>query len=312
MTDHAAEALEKLGFREWYRVDSDTPLFSRVVMRDHELAGRAVDLQPFDVSSDHVRFATGVIDGHTVPCLAVESQLALHSDYRMRRCDRHDVALLESLTAERSAESEPADASSGHHGEAIVVSERVVQASDSAIDAPPIARRIMRRLIRGSSTVLIVPVNQIDDLRHANALEAGMPAHVTVLYRFVRAREVDRHAKEMLGAALGEIPAFDFTLSEIRRFPNVVYLAPDPPEPFVALTHAVLRHWPDQQPYDGAFDEIVPHVTVAYGESTPSGVVEHLPITARAQEVWLMTRRGNRWVLRERFELGAPSGPPKL
>lgn len=312
MTEHAVEALEKLGFREWYRVDSDTPLCSRVVMSDHELAGRAVDLQPFDVSSDYVRFATGAIDRHTVPCLAVESQLAFHSEYRLRRRDRHDAALLESLIVERSAESEPAGTSSGGHGEAIVVSERVVQASDSTIDAPPISQRIMRRLIRGSSTVLIVPVNQIDDLRHANALEAGMPAHVTVLYPFVRAREVDRHAKEMLGAALGAIPAFDFTMSEIRRFPNVVYLAPDPAEPFVALTHAVLRHWPDQQPYDGAFEEIVPHVTVAYGESTPSGVVEHLPITARAQEVWLMTRQGNRWVLRERFELGAPSGPPKL
>jgi lincosamide nucleotidyltransferase A/C/D/E len=93
----AVEALEDLGFSRWYDVDSDVPLFSRIVLHDHPVAGRAVDLQPLDISAGHVEFSTGTIENRQVACLSLQSQLTTHSNYRKRPCDRADLAVLNSL-----------------------------------------------------------------------------------------------------------------------------------------------------------------------------------------------------------------------
>ena len=43
----------------------------------------------------------------------------------------------------------------------------------------------------------------------------------------------------------------------------MVYLAPEPAAPFVALTEAVGAEFPGFPPYGGAFDEVVPHLTIS-------------------------------------------------
>jgi 2'-5' RNA ligase len=157
-------------------------------------------------------------------------------------------------------------------------------------------------------SALIVPVEAANDMRHRSAREHGMPAHVTILYPFVPARQLDAQARGRLAAAIGQVGAFDFTLRELRRFPAVVYLAPEPAAPFIALAEAVMREWPEYKPYGGAFEKIVPHVTVAYGDTAPTQVHDRMPIEVRADEVWLMARMLNRWVRRRRFTLGLPRG----
>lgn len=255
----AVNALGAMGYHEWYRFETDRPLFSRIVLRDHVVAGRAVDLHPLDMSLEHVAFATGSIEGVPVPCLSVQSQVETHSNYRKRLRDRLDVATL-------------------------------------------------RKVIEGSSTALIVPVPALDGLRDESVCEDGMPAHVTILHPFLRVRGIDEEIEEELGSLLAGISSFDFALSEIRSFPEVVYLAPEPPEPFVALTEAIVARWPEKPPYEGAFEEIVPHVSLAYGQTAPSGVSERLPIAAHAEEVWLMRKHGSGWQCARRFPLG-PRGP---
>lgn len=49
-----------------------------------------------------------------------------------------------------------------------------------------------------------------------------------------------------------------------RAVPGVVYLAPKPAALFIAFTQAVVERWPEHQPYGGAYEEIIPHLTVAY------------------------------------------------
>jgi hypothetical protein len=254
-TQRAVEVLEGLGYHEWYRVDSDVPLFSRIVVHDHELAGRVVDLHPLDFAHEHVEFSKGEIEGRSVGCLSLASQAKTHTNYRKRWRDRADLAVL-------------------------------------------------RKLLEGSTTTLIMPVPGADDLLQPSAHEAGIPAHITLLYPFLGARTVDHEIESALGSLLREISAFDFALSEVGRFPGVVYLAPESAAPFAALVQALVERWPDHQPYGGAFEEIVPHLTVAYGEDVPSGLTERLPIRARAQEVWLMSRTAGRWVRRASFPLG--------
>jgi 2'-5' RNA ligase len=126
-------------------------------------------------------------------------------------------------------------------------------------------------------------------LRYTLDAPAGIPAHVTVLFPFVepeRLGEVEGRLAELISA----VPAFDVTFARTARFPDVLYLEPDPAEPFVALTHAIEREWPDQPPYGGHYETIVPHLTVAEPEDLvmldgiAADVEQHLPIVTRARE----------------------------
>ena len=55
------------------------------------------------------------------------------------------------------------------------------------------------------------------------------------------------------------------------RFPGVVWLAPEPAEPFIALTELLAAAFPDHPPYEGAHDEIVPHLTLGLGTESVLG-----------------------------------------
>jgi 2'-5' RNA ligase len=146
-----------------------------------------------------------------------------------------------------------------------------------------------RRARRGAATALLVPVPAAAGLAVGGA--PALPPHVTVLYPFVGTRAVGADLVEALHETLGAVPSFDFALTTLGRFPGVLYAAPEPAEPFVALTEACVRRWPGHPPYGGAYDTVVPHLTLAEGPE-PAGLPERaaaaLPLAARAEEVWLM------------------------
>ena len=52
-------------------------------------------------------------------------------------------------------------------------------------------------------------------------------------------------------------------LASVGRWPDVVYLAPEPDAPFRRLTAALASAFPDYPPYEGAHEEVIPHLTVA-------------------------------------------------
>jgi len=102
-------------------------------------------------------------------------------------------------------------------------------------------------------------------------------------------------------------------LAATRRFSSVLYLAPDPAEPFSELTRAIAEHYPETPPYGGAFLDTVPHLTVAAVATqqelcrieeefcrTSAGM---LPIEGYAREVWLVEKREGRWRRRSSFPL---------
>jgi len=98
-----------------------------------------------------------------------------------------------------------------------------------------------------------------------------------------------------LGELFGRFDGFDFSLSEVRWFDQrVVYLAPSPQSAFRGLSQGVIEAFPQFPPYEGAYDDVIPHVTV--GEDAPHFLLRaagwmvkrRLPITGRATEVWLM------------------------
>jgi 2'-5' RNA ligase len=138
-------------------------------------------------------------------------------------------------------------------------------------------------------TALMVPVPaaepQIGELRLAHDPSAahGVPAHVTILFPFLDPDDLDEGA---LADLIAGFPAFDFELDRIGRFPEgAVWLHPSPSVPFVDLTAAVFQRWPECPPYEGQFDEVIPHVTIS---EMPIDVDLQLPIAARAREVMLV------------------------
>ncbi len=139
----------------------------------------------------------------------------------------------------------------------------------------------------------------------------GAPAHITVLGPFLDIEGVRSDERARLRALFAAAARFDFSLVRVARFTGVLFLAPDPPEPFVSLTEAVWRSWPKFPPYRGAYDEIVPHLTVAVGDDrfveVEKALTPLLPITATVDEVWLIARGPDgRWVRTETFRLDGP------
>jgi hypothetical protein len=132
----------------------------------------------------------------------------------------------------------------------------------------------------------------------------GIPAHVTVISPFVAPARIDEHLLGALADVAGSVPAFEVTFARCSWFGDaVLWLAPEPAAPFRALTAALWSRFPDCPPYGGAYDDVVPHLTV--GHSVESGrlrpaaraLSRRLPFTARAESVTLMARAGglDRW-----------------
>jgi 2'-5' RNA ligase len=164
-----------------------------------------------------------------------------------------------------------------------------------------------------------VPVPEAEPLvgaaraEHDPVAAAGMPAHVTVLYPFAPPRRIDAAMEQALARLFAAAEPFEFELRGVGRFPGVVFLAPEPARPFVALTELVHQRWPSWPPYRGAFAEVVPHLTVAEGPE-PAGLADRLqaalPVAGRAATVDLYEeQRDGRWARRCSFPLGL--SPPR-
>jgi hypothetical protein len=114
-----------------------------------------------------------------------------------------------------------------------------------------------------------------------------LPPHVTVLYPSpCEPLEIAR--------VLEPFERFDVTFTRLDRFPGTLWLAPEPAEPFVALTEAMVSRFPGWQPYGGVYSTIVPHLTVAQASLDDIAVqIEPLlPIGSLAESVVLYESGG--------------------
>ncbi len=175
---------------------------------------------------------------------------------------------------------------------------------------------------RMGETVLIVKVPEAEPAvgewrrRFDPSAAAGVPAHVTVLAPFLNLPFADASVLRELDALIAEHQPFDVELAECRRFPGVLYLAPEPPDTFCALTATVARRWPEVPPYGGQFGDVVPHITIAHSrepgvlDMIESEVGARLPVAARIESVQLMAYTGNRWEDVRSFPLTGGEGRP--
>ncbi|WP_372504853.1 2'-5' RNA ligase family protein [Streptomyces telluris] len=140
--------------------------------------------------------------------------------------------------------------------------------------------------------------------------EAGVPAHVTVLFPFLEESWMDPPLHSALADVMRSHQAFDLQFQRCGRLPDVLYLVPEPDTQLRQLTEAIAERWPEAPPYGGRFDEIVPHLTIAQGqeeavlEEIEADLLGRLPFTARASSVELMVYDGTKWQERASFALG--------
>ena len=165
-----------------------------------------------------------------------------------------------------------------------------------------------------SAVILAVPeaAAAVDHWREESCHDkpsAGVPAHITLLFPFIPAEELDDKVVASLAEAVADFPAFAFDLRSAARFPNLLYLAPEPAAPFLQLTEAIFRRFPAYPPYEAAHVELVPHLTVAQGApavlaAAERDVTTRLPIAARAVEATLLAEvEPARWGVRARLPL---------
>ncbi len=125
-----------------------------------------------------------------------------------------------------------------------------------------------------------------------------MQAHVTLLAPFTPPEQLDPERIREAHDAVARFRSFAFRLPRTAYLDlgsrRVLYLAPEPPEPFVELINALVSRFPEHPPYGDPGVRPRPHVTVA---TSPDDVLlaqieeavrRELPISAVAAEAWVV------------------------
>jgi 2'-5' RNA ligase len=154
---------------------------------------------------------------------------------------------------------------------------------------------------RAGETALIAEVPEAEPVvgawrsRFDSAAAEGVPAHITVLYPFLKREFLDASVMARLQTLFADHPAFGVRLTQCRCFPGVLYLALEPDTQLRSLTSAVASRWPEAPPYGGQFEDVIPHLTVAHGQEKhvfdeiETDIAGRLPVRVRISSVSLFT-----------------------
>jgi 2'-5' RNA ligase len=147
------------------------------------------------------------------------------------------------------------------------------------------------------------------------AVAAGIPLHVTLLFPFVPQAALDRAVLGSLDEFFAMRTRFRLTLTELREFSAVVYAAPEPVGELKRWVAELWERFPGYPPYEGEFDEVIPHATLGTWEEPDrrEEVValarqltrEMFPLACTIQDVALLEEQApDKWRERRRFPLG--------
>jgi len=146
---------------------------------------------------------------------------------------------------------------------------------------------------------------------HDPMAHAGVPAHVTLLFPFLATDDLTPAVRRRLARVAEKIQPFGVRFASTGRFPGVLWLAPEPTGPFVDLTERLAAAFPDHPPYEGAHADIVPHLTLAFGEEAVLDRLERKAVRAgialrrRVEAIEVIAEDGTgRWHARWRLPLG--------
>ena len=169
-----------------------------------------------------------------------------------------------------------------------------------------------------SAVIVALPIPPaIEAIRrvHVPVAGLGVPPHVTILSPFMPADALQASVRRRLAAIAAASPAFEVTLSDLESFPEALYLAPRPDEPFRRLSVEVAKAFPGFPPYGNPSyrpEAGVPHLTIAMAngasfEDLATTATLHLPVVRVAQFLTVINERPDgHWQIRWRIPLGPP------
>lgn len=172
------------------------------------------------------------------------------------------------------------------------------------------ARNAQHQPIDAGETAIVVLCHEVDDrIRrwHMRTQPVGLPAHITLMYPFKPLDDVTDDDLQLLGDVFSFEATKPIVFASTGRFPGVLYLEPEDDARFRRLTDELTRLFPDYPPYGGAFDDVIPHLTVNHGlpeddlDAIEAELASHLPLATTAQDAWLMTFDGDEWSCDARF-----------
>ena len=142
------------------------------------------------------------------------------------------------------------------------------------------------------------------------AASVGVPPHVTIVFPFLPAERLGPDVRRSLADVAARQRPFTVRFARVERFPTVVYLAPQPSAPFTHLIETVVERFPDFPPYGGAFEVVIPHLTITESERAPfddiaAQAATALPFTHRVTRIEMLVEGGEgRWHGHWRIPLG--------
>ncbi|MBN8752503.1 MULTISPECIES: 2'-5' RNA ligase family protein [Variovorax] len=140
--------------------------------------------------------------------------------------------------------------------------------------------------------------------RYDATVALGVPAHITVLVPFMDPALITADVLDRARRALTRTPSFAFSLNKVGRFPETAYLAPEPAAPFIEMTLALAKTFPDFPPYGGEHEGVIPHLSVAHGHARDAQeaadelnvrLLASGAVHAHCTEVTLIENSSGRW-----------------
>jgi 2'-5' RNA ligase len=175
-----------------------------------------------------------------------------------------------------------------------------------------------------AETAIIVPVDPAEEVvrdwrrEHTPSGSKGMPAHITLLAPFAPPGQLVAGRTREVSVVLAGFQPFEFELRRAVYFDlgsrRVLYLQPEPAEPFVDLINSLVASFPEHPPYGDAELRPRPHLTVATSPDDAllaqieDAVRRELPISGRASEAWIVEYGDDGCQIRSRITLGGHDG----
>lgn len=170
--------------------------------------------------------------------------------------------------------------------------------------------------VRGQ-TAIIVPVGAAEPIvghwrkDFDPAAAASVPAHITIIYPFLAQQDINDEVMGDLRRLIAHQASFTVTFAHCGQFPDVLFLVPDPDDPFRRLTAELVQRWPQAPPYAGLITDPIPHLTITHGAPAKKAaeaqaeVTAHLPFSCPIQQAWLIKFDGTQWARWTTLPLGA-------
>jgi 2'-5' RNA ligase len=158
-----------------------------------------------------------------------------------------------------------------------------------------------------SAIIVAFPITgRIEAIRreHVPVARVGVPPHVTILSPFLPAGGLHPPVRQRLARIARRVPAFGVQFRAVRRFPDALYLEPEPAAPFRRLVRDVCAAFPGHPPYGNPSylpDAVVPHLTIAIGDGSAFDglaalAARSLPISLAAGHVTVVAEGADgRW-----------------